>query len=676
MARRRRTKSATGKSWLGFPIIILLWAALAFTMFYIHIVPAVDENYYRATPDESKSEICDTLSNNSILNQPFSYDKGIRGISVVLHTRDNFIEHGRLELTILDAQTQNVLRQATVSLSNISENTALDFVFPRALPATPGAQYLIEIVPMDLAPGTIFSLFLASGENFSAEASTINSVAQDAPLGITVLGTFDGLPVFYWIFAGAILLLALLIYGLVFVRGLQLHHAFLLIAGSLGALYMAVFLPFATPDESIHFGNAYYHSSFIFDSTQKGLSSYATTKTDVDGNAYFYNLPARKGDDIISDFGTKVFSFRDAVFLQEHFSDYPGTTSQTDASMYMQASAISPIAYLPALLGLTLGRLVGMSAVQLVLFGRLFNFLFYLFLCYFGVKLIPSHKQLLCVTALLPIALQQSVSYSYDTMAMGLTLFCIGYILHLALEKERVSLLDLLILIPCGIGLIFAKGIYFLVLLLCFVIPNNKFQKPHVALLGKIGLCVLALIGFISFYAMSIFGTGDVMSKKFTIDLLFTAPGEALWMFWQTIIAQGDTLFYTLFGKSLGWLDINVSALYAIAFLLLTLYAAIPAQNSPLLTRTMRRLCGFAAFLICFSVLIVSLTWTAHTYYETNQVLWGLQGRYFLPALPLVMLAIPWKQVSKESIGNGALGAAFTLNCMVLLSAFCICFTR
>ncbi|MEG0910703.1 MAG: DUF2142 domain-containing protein [Ruthenibacterium sp.] len=677
MAKRHRTKNVTWKMWLGFPIIILLWAALAFSMFEIHVAPALERRYYRAQPDENMSEICDALYNDVLLEQPFSYDKGIRGFSVVLHARDNFIEHGRLEMTISDAKTHNVLRQASAALDKIDSSTVLDFVFPSALPAAPGAEYLIEISPVDLESTAVLSFFLSSEKTLTPQPCVVKGVVQDAPLGLTVLGTLDELPTFYWIFACVLLVLALLVYGFVFMYGLALHHAFLLVAGALGILYMLVFLPFGTPDETIHFGNAYYHSSFVFDTSQEGLEHYATEKQDVDGNAFYYDLPARQGDEIISQFGSKHFSYQDALLLQEHLSDYTGATDQTGSTMYMQASQISPIAYLPAILGLVLGRLIGLGAVQLVLFGRLFNFLFYLILCYFGIKLIPSHKQLLCVVALLPIALQQSVSYSYDTMATALTLFCVGYILNLALEKEHVSLLNLLVLVPCGIGLIVAKGIYILVLLLCFIIPNSKFKKPRLAFGCKIALCILAFIGFISFYAVSIFGDSNAAGQKFTLDLLFTAPGEALWMFWRTLIVQGDTLFYTLFGKSLGWLDVNITALYAILFFLLVLYASIPAHDSPLLTTNVRCICGVTAFVICFSVLSVSLTWTAFSYYETNGVLWGLQGRYFLPALPLAMLAIPWKHVSnRNAIGNGALGAAFVLNCMVALSSFCIVFTH
>ncbi|MEG1548804.1 MAG: DUF2142 domain-containing protein [Ruthenibacterium sp.] len=677
MMRRRQRNKTDWKFWLGFPILILLWAALAFTMFSARIAPAIEDHYFRATPEDAMYGICDPLYNTVLLEQSFTYDESIRGFSVILHNRDNLLDRGRLELTISDADTLNVLRQASVALDNINENVFLDFVFPSALPATPGAKYIIEIAPVDLEPTAILSFYLASNKNLIKEPCVVSGVTQKAPLGITVLGSFDGLSTFYWIFASVMLALALLVYGLVFGYKLKLHNAFLLVAGVLGALYMAVFLPFNTPDENTHFGNAYYYSSFVFDSSQKELWHYVTQKQDVDGNSFYYNLPARQGDQIIGNFGTRQFSYQDALLIQEHLFDYTGSTDQTAKTMQVQASYISPIAYLPSILGLVLGRLIGLGAVQLVLFGRLFNFLSYLFLCYFGIKLIPCHKQLLCTVALLPMAMQQAISYSYDNLALALVIFCIGYILYLALEKPTVSLLDLLILLPCAIGLVYAKGIYFLVLFLCFTIPNNKFKKPRLALAGKILLCVLSVLSFVAIYSIVLFGSENVSGDKFSLNLLFTAPGEALWMFLQTLITQGDVLCYNLVGQSLGWLDVRLSGLYVLAFSLLVLYSTIPAHDSPLLPTNARRLCGVTAFGIGFAVLAASLMWTTFSYYEKYNMLWGLQGRYFLPALPLAMLAIRWKHVSnQDSIGSGALGAAFVLNCMVVLSSFCIIFTR
>ena len=71
-----------------------------------------------------------------------------------------------------------------------------------------------------------------------------------------------------------------------------------------------------------------------------------------------------------------------------------------------------------------------------------------------------------------------------------------------------------------------------------------------------------------------------------------------------------------------------------VALYLLLAYAALSAQNGKLPTGRLRGFGAAAAVLSCLLAVAGCLLWTP-THYET---LYGLQGRYFLPVLPALLL--------------------------------------
>ena len=58
------------------------------------------------------------------------------------------------------------------------------------------------------------------------------------------------------------------------------------------------------------------------------------------------------------------------------------------------------------------------------------------------------------------------------------------------------------------------------------------------------------------------------------------------------------------------------------------------------------------------------LGWT----FDTEPVILGIQGRYFLPVLPLFMLACRFSSLSfKVDNANLVIGAAIVLNCLYMM---------
>ncbi|MDY5605043.1 DUF2142 domain-containing protein [Gemmiger sp.] len=115
--------------------------------------------------------------------------------------------------------------------------------------------------------------------------------------------------------------------------------------------------------------------------------------------------------------------------------------------------------------------------------------------------------------------------------------------------------------------------------------------------------------------------------------ILHHLPDTAL-LFVRSIVQNGDHYLRTLVGGSLSYYTLDLAWFWVVALYLLLAYAALPAQNPSLPTGKLRGWGAAAAVCSCLLAVAGCLLWTP-THYET---LYGLQGRYFLPVLPALLL--------------------------------------
>ena len=167
-------------------------------------------------------------------------------------------------------------------------------------------------------------------------------------------------------------------------------------------------------------------------------------------------------------------------------------------------------------------------------------------------------------------------------------------------------------------------------------------------------------------------------------QLLMTNPnGDSIWTFslgyicrnlpatakllLRTIPEQGALWLQGVLGTTLGEpivYRLDVSWLLGVGLVLALLAAALPVQGEqPLLGR--RAAWGTAGIILCVvaASLVVALNWTPINY----QTLFGLQGRYWLPVLPLALVLC--KRAGNISLQrNASRGAALAVTACTLLT--------
>ena len=155
--------------------------------------------------------------------------------------------------------------------------------------------------------------------------------------------------------------------------------------------------------------------------------------------------------------------------------------------------------------------------------------------------------------------------------------------------------------------------------------------------------------------------TDEADSVTYTPGYILTHPVDTVLLLVRTAVENGDHYLRTLVGGSLSYYSLDLAWGWVMVLYLLLAFAALPVQGTELQPTGSGRLwCAAAAVLCCLLAVAGCLLWTP-THYDT---LYGLQGRYFLPVLPmLLLLCLPRRvaHVADEKTATAQLMGALAL---------------
>ncbi len=136
----------------------------------------------------------------------------------------------------------------------------------------------------------------------------------------------------------------------------------------------------------------------------------------------------------------------------------------------------------------------------------------------------------------------------------------------------------------------------------------------------------------------------------------------------RSLVQNGDHYLRTLVGGSLSYYTLDLAWGWVVLLYLLLAFAALPAADDAALPGRARGWAALAALACCALAVAGCITWTP----VSHSTIYGLQGRYFLPVLPLLLLTcLPrLAAVPRRDRAAGQLACGLCLaNAGVLLNA-------
>lgn len=411
-----------------------------------------------------------------------------------------------------------------------------------------------------------------------------------------------------------------------------------------GSSYLFFFPPGSVPDEIYHFNMSYALSNYI------GFVDSPTSMLAVRGDdvAFFSNALL---------LGTDVSSIRHDALI-ENFSLFASDPSY--ATVPLQSSydfgANPPQVKIASALGILIAKALGLGSVPLFFMGRVFNFAFFAVLVYFAVRMIPVGKRIMMVVALLPMTLHVAGSYSYDAGIIGLSFLLTALCLKAIYGSGQINVGLCAGIVGVALLLAPCKVLYALIAFLVILVPSERFSTKRNAVLFKLivlGGAALAVMVFRFASLAQLSGIdpsgstlagcdyrGSESGHFYTLASMLGDPLNTVLIFLRTLDDLGGFYLNTLVGGSLGWFQANLGApLYAtIPFGMAVLLSSFRSPEDKRVLPSSHRLLFSAVF--CVGVLAVMTSMLLGWTFDTEIVIQGVQGRYFLPLLPLLLLGI------------------------------------
>lgn len=410
-----------------------------------------------------------------------------------------------------------------------------------------------------------------------------------------------------------------------------------------GLFFCLIFTPFSVPDEQYHYANAYTYSNlllFIYDPDFVFIRP-----TDLE----LYNLH-------------KTLQNMNSDSLRLTIEKF-GFFANADASsaVYSNIKAgFDPVQMrLPSALGLLLARVLNFGAVPTFYFGRMFNLLCFALCSFWAIKVSPLGKTIIASVCLLPMTLHVAASYSYDAVIISIAFLLIAFLIKAItsrkiLDKRCFITIGILVFLLAPCKLAYAP-LCFLVLL----IPSMCFSSIKQSKVYKLTIICLAISSILLWQLPTIYGfmtssgTAEVLARRgvesghlYTISELILNPLNTFKLLVRTYGTYINFYIVSLIGGSLGWFQSNITApqylLCGYAIILFISLIRNSDENISLSDKTKVFISVVCLLSVVLIFIAMALGWTL----STEEVIQGVQGRYFLPILPLFLMALIPKSIS------------------------------
>lgn len=309
---------------------------------------------------------------------------------------------------------------------------------------------------------------------------------------------------------------------------------------------------------------------------------------------------------------------------------------------YQGSEAYTPVAYLPYAAVALVGRIVGADFLSMLYGMRLMGLAASTAIIATAIAIAPGLRWPFLLIALLPSALYGRATINADGAAIALAILVAAFVLRAGARampqvaaRQRAAWMTLCMLVkPSQLALAPIE-------LLASRWPNIRWRIVAAVILP--GLLLTCLWVYLTRAEIAVWRLTDngLSAEQFAfgwkLRFMAESPGHFLDLLANSIWHQPPVLYQQLIGV-LGWLDTPlhgwVYPLLGIA-LLVAMSDRLPLPIGPrgwIVTVGALTAVGYTAFVY----FIFYVTWTP---IDAEQI-WGIQGRYFLPLLPSVAIAV------------------------------------
>lgn len=635
---------------------VLSFSYIVFTYFvyktYIEET-LIKQEQIQVVKDNKNADVIKLSKDNSVLVQNIILNKKEFSSFVYSIKVSNANNKAKINVKVFDKTNEYEYHNKTYSVSNLNDGYWRIFMnneFTNSNNCT--AKIVLELIDAEDT-----NIDFISGNSGSKSTSFLNGEQLRVSPSIQVNYSDNGfLFVLYILLCGLIYAFIILSYYLFIIRKTTVENAFIPIALLLGIIYLFLIPIYTVPDEYVHIDSAYSVSNNILGIKNDELNKIYKRKCDdntdlyveTHNRAYMYRPLVN----------LNLFQ-KDNVYLKE--SQYRNGFNNVERFYYYFAA-----------IAITVARLIGLSTYCMLLMGRILNYLIFVLAAYKSIKVVPIGKGMLMTVVLIPIVLQEAVSFSYDCIVNAISILYFSYVVYYFKMKNKMKSSEMMFLLFLALQMSLNKGGVYLPLafiisfsiicnikkfslmsIIIFVLPIVAYMKNNMA--GILRRLFISQSNSISYY----YG-----GELYTLSNLLKNPFLLFQIMLNTLFIKGSSYIHEMFGGKLGAMDIDIPWFVILLFILTIIYIC-RHENNQGIKKSMRFgiivLSIASAILVCLSMLV------SHTLFGDSYIT-GVQGRYFVPILVWILLVLIGENNIKKECNH--VYFLYCLNQMIVI--FCV----
>ncbi len=442
-----------------------------------------------------------------------------------------------------------------------------------------------------------------------------------------------------------------------FLAGIRIRpeYVYLVFALAAGLAFLFFTPPLQVPDEGSHMARVVELSQGQISTTQKTIPS--------------------------------AFVMLDSTFLRLHAN--PDERTSLAEIMSVKKLKVDParqvpskgpaytIPYTAQVMGFFTGKIFTSSPLALMYFGRLFNLLCSILLVFMAIRIAPVGKWIFFLLALMPKTMFLMASLSYDAFVISGSFLLTAMFLYYAFRPEKVmTWKDLGLLCFLWALLAFSKPPYLILGALFFIIPFSRTRSLSKYLLAATILACTLLLGFGIWKlaaggpapgntvkseqvagqaeqgtpglppALAANGPKPEINPPLQFEYIRTHPEVFINLLITTNFENMRADILNNFVGTMGWLDTFIPDSLVNLYLIVLLITAICMAEEKVQLGWQRKL--LLLFLFIVAALAIETAMYVYSSFVAQGKLFGIQGRYFIPLAPLLLLLAYNNRVSDK----------------------------
>ena len=423
-------------------------------------------------------------------------------------------------------------------------------------------------------------------------------------------------------------------------KKIRIEKMFCILAAALGIIYLVASPLFTGSDEHNHYYRIYEISSGVLITPVKNNKIVGSKMSKSLAETFENHSKEKSNRNIYIKYHDEIEMMKNETSKEKIQYGKEYTTEYVNTALY------SPIQYFPQVVGFLIGKVFNVGPFWLGELGRIFNLIFYILICTIFLHKLPRMKTFASIVLLSPTLLSNATTLSADGFTNALIFAFIAMIIYYIYKDKKLTWRDKALLLFLSIMLSFCKIVYLPFILFLIVIPKERFSSTKRKVIFII-ICLLIGGGL---------GAGwiKITDRYFNVYYLNTEIQKAhilknLFGYFIVVLRTYCDSFSNLALNIFGGNNLyhsqlpvyNIISVIYIAIVALCFFEKESAKkydNTNLKINDKIILISLMLVIIALITTAIYIQCTANFIMIDSPIIYGLQGRYYLPIIMCILL--------------------------------------